>query len=81
MYIKIIKEVFMIRLKSVMRYIKVNLKNEEGLGTVELVLIIAVLVGLALMFKGTIVEFVKSVLGDISGQQESFKIDNISNGN
>lgn len=71
----------MSRLGMVMRYLEVNIKREDGLGTVELVLIIAVLVGLALMFKDTIVGFVSSVLGDISGQQESFKINNISNGN
>lgn len=54
--------------------------NDEGMGTVELVLIIAVLVGLALMFKDTIVGFVTDVLGDISGQQNNFKINNIKNG-
>lgn len=69
------------RLRIMAKYIKLNLLKEDGLGTVELVLIIAVLVGLALMFKGTIVGFVSSVLGDINGRQNSFKIDNISNGN
>ena len=68
------------RLGMAIKYVGISMKKEEGLGTVELVLIIAVLVGLALMFKDTIVGFVSSVLGDISGQQESFKINNISNG-
>lgn len=46
-------------------HIKSFIQEEEGLGTVELVLLIAVLVGLALMFRDTIARFVKTVLGKI----------------
>ena len=68
--------IFRIRIE----YLTSIFKEEEGLGTVELVLIIAVLVGLALMFKETIVGFVSDVLGDISGQQSNFKINDIKSG-
>lgn len=48
------------------------LKNEEGFGTIELVLLICVLIALALMFKDTIVEFVENLLSNISNQGTSF---------
>ena len=45
-----------------------KLKKENGLGTVEIVVIIAVLVGLALIFRDAIINFavniMKSVFGD-----------------
>jgi Flp pilus assembly pilin Flp len=43
------------------------LKEEDGLGTVEIVVIIAVLVGLALLFKNVIWEFVRNLLMKIQG--------------
>jgi hypothetical protein len=46
------------------------LRDEDGLGTVEIVIIIAVLVGIALIFRDAIIKFVtqimKSVFGDDS---------------
>ena len=36
--------------------------REEGMGTVEIVIIIAVLVGLALIFRNSILDFSKSVM-------------------
>ena len=45
--------------------VKSFLKEEEGMGTVEIVLIIAVLVAIALLFKDKITEFVNSALGNI----------------
>jgi len=48
---------------------KEALKNfimeEDGLGTVEIVLIIAILVGLALLFKKHIVGFVSKIMGGV----------------
>lgn len=45
-----------------------KLKKEDGLGTVEIVVIIAVLVGIALIFRDAIIKFavdiMKSVFGD-----------------
>ena len=48
------------------------LNNEEGMGTIELVLLICVLIALALMFKDTIIEFVEGILSNISNQGTSF---------
>lgn len=45
--------------------VKGFLKEEEGMGTVEIVLIIAVLVAIALLFKDKITKFVNSALGNI----------------
>ena len=41
------------------------IREEDGLGTVEIVLIIAVLVGLALLFRKQIVVFVAKIMGGI----------------
>ncbi|RCX09602.1 putative flagellin with Flp1-like domain [Anaerobacterium chartisolvens] len=41
------------------------IKEEDGLGTVEIVIIIAVLVGIALIFRSTIIDFVKGMLTKI----------------
>ena len=38
------------------------IKDEKGLGTVEIVIITAVLVGLALLFRVQIIEFLNSIL-------------------
>ncbi|WP_010248075.1 Flp1 family type IVb pilin [Acetivibrio cellulolyticus] len=49
------------------------LKEEDGMSTVEIVIIIAVLVGLAILFRGYIVSFVKDILEKVfqSDQIES----------
>ncbi|MEL7623636.1 MAG: Flp1 family type IVb pilin [Clostridiales bacterium] len=41
--------------------------EEEGLGTVEVVLILAVLVGIALVFRQYIFGFVKDIMENIMG--------------
>lgn len=51
------------------KLIKDFIKEEDGLGTVEIVLIIAVLVGLALLFKKQIVGFVAKILGGFVGTE------------
>lgn len=49
-----------------------NLKRffaeEEGMGTVELVLIIVVLIALVLLFKSTVVKLVQDALNKITGK-------------
>ena len=62
-----------------MKILRDFLREEDGLGTVEIVLIIAVLVGLALIFKNAIVGFVKGILGNIEGQENEFNPENIKN--
>lgn len=50
--------------------------EEEGMGTVEIVLIIAVLVSVALMFRGYVIDFVKNNIGEIFGKaNENASID------
>ena len=45
-------------------------KEESGMGTVEIVLIIAALVAVALIFKDAIVNFVKNAIDNIFGSAE-----------
>jgi Flp pilus assembly pilin Flp len=40
------------------------IKDEEGISTVEIVVIIAILVGIALLFKESIVSFVKKIINN-----------------
>lgn len=47
--------------KIIMRF----LKEEDGLGTVEIVVIIAVLVGIALVFRKAIMSFVNQILDKV----------------
>lgn len=49
------------------------IKEEDGLGTVEIVIIIAVLVGIALIFRHSIVKFVTKIIDQVFGN------DNINN--
>jgi len=44
----------------VLNSLKRFLKDENGMGTVEMVIIVAVLVGVALIFRGQITKFVQS---------------------
>ena len=47
-------------------------KEYAGMGTLEIVLIIVVLIALVLMFKGTIVDFVSGILDGIESQWKNF---------
>jgi len=47
--------------------IKNFLREEEGMGTVEIVIILAVLVSIALIFRNTIIKFVQDTLSSILG--------------
>lgn len=47
--------------------IKSFIKEEDGLGTVEIVIIIAVLVGIALIFRQAIVNFVVKIINQVFG--------------
>ncbi|KAB3537231.1 hypothetical protein F8154_02750 [Alkaliphilus pronyensis] len=49
-----------------MNILKRFMYEEDGLGTVELVLLLAILVGLALMFRKAIVEYVGKILANIT---------------
>lgn len=45
--------------------VKSFLKEEDGLGTVEIVVLIAVLVGIALIFRDAIIKFVTDILKNV----------------
>lgn len=53
--------------------VKGFLKEEEGMGTVEVVLILAVLVTIALIFRKTITEWVRKTLGNIFDTTQDVK--------
>lgn len=46
--------------------------NDDGVATVEILLVTAVLIALALMFKDTIIDFVSGLLSNISTEGTSF---------
>jgi Flp pilus assembly pilin Flp len=48
-----------------MNLLKSFLKDEDGLGTVEIVLILAVLVSIAIIFRKSVMAFVKTTIGNI----------------
>ncbi|MGI6776774.1 MAG: Flp1 family type IVb pilin [Acetivibrionales bacterium] len=48
-------------------FIRSHLKKEEGMGTVEIVIIIAVLVGIALIFRDAIIDFVTGIMENVFG--------------
>lgn len=50
------------------------IKEEEGMGTVEVIIIIAVLVGVALLFRKQLIMFVNSIIKNLfpdAGQLEN----------
>jgi len=59
-------------LKQITRYLKKNLlADETGIGVVEVILILLVLVGLVLIFKDQIVSLARSIFSNITSQAES----------
>jgi len=46
-------------------YLKARWLGEEGMGTVEIVIIIAVLVGLALIFRDAILRFANDIMASL----------------
>lgn len=49
----------------ILNLLKSFLKEEDGLGTVEIVVIIAVLVGIALIFRDAIINFVTGIMKNV----------------
>ncbi len=49
------------------------LKDESGMGTIEVVVIVAILVGLALVFRKGITSFVNSLMGDLFKTPDELK--------
>lgn len=58
----------------VKNFLKIHLGKKDGLGTVEMVIILAVLVGIALIFRSYIRDFVTGIMSNIfGGEVESIK--------
>ena len=53
-----------------LKNVKQFLKEEDGMGTVELILIIVVLVGLVIIFKDQITKIVQNIFSKITKQTE-----------
>lgn len=54
-----------------MELLKEFYTDEEGLGTVEMVVLLAVLVSIALIFRNQVIDFVRGTLDSIFGAAES----------
>lgn len=63
-----------------MNLIKSFLKEEEGMGTVEIVIILAVLVSIALIFRNTVMDFVRTTIDNIFGNGELTPTDDTTSG-
>lgn len=59
-------------MKSICKRIKEFLRNEDGLGTLEILLIVAVLVGIALLFRENITSWVNDILNITDTQIDQF---------
>ena len=51
-----------------MRYIVEKLREDDGIGVVEVILILVVLIGLVIIFKSQITELVESIFSKITRQ-------------
>lgn len=47
-------------------------RDEEGIGTLEIVLIAAVIIAIALLFKDWIVDFLQSLMDRVEGKSDTF---------
>lgn len=55
-----------------MNRIKQFLREEDGMGTVEIILIIVVLIGLVIIFRNEITDIVQSLFDQITERTSSF---------
>ncbi len=54
-----------------LRGVKAFLENEDGVGVVELILILVVLIGLVIIFKTQLTTLVQSIFNKISSQSNT----------
>lgn len=52
------------------KILKAFTREEDGLGTVEIVIIIAVLVGVALIFRDSLVRFVTTLVNNVFNEKD-----------
>lgn len=50
---------------------KIDIKNEDGFGTIEVVILLAIVVGIALIFKDSITAFVQTLINNIVNREYS----------
>lgn len=62
----------MIKLSKECKGLKELVKEEDGMGTVEIILIIVVLIGLVVLFKKEITAIVNDLFNKISKQTDKF---------
>lgn len=55
-----------------MNMIRKFMKEDDGMGTVEIILIIVVLIGLVIIFRNEITEIVKNLFDQITQKTSSF---------
>lgn len=56
------------------------LKNKQGVNTVEVVILLAIVVGIALIFRDQMLDFVDGLLGNITGSEADLTPESIRNG-
>lgn len=54
-----------------LRGVKEFLKNEDGIGVVEMILILVVLIGLVIIFKSQLTSLVQSIFNKINSQSNT----------
>ena len=54
-----------------MDHVKMVVQEEDGVGVVEIILILVVLIGLVIIFKEQLTELVQSILSKIAKQSNS----------
>lgn len=55
------------------------IKNEEGVNTIEIVIILAVIVGIALIFRDKMIDFAGNILSDVLNTQTDISPETIRN--
>ncbi len=59
-----------------MKIIKEFIKEEDGIGVVEIILILVVLIGLVILFRSQIEALVKSIFSTITSRSEELGVNN-----
>lgn len=59
-------------MNSLKNYMEKFVKNEDGMGVIEVVLIIVILVGLAVIFKSQITSILNSIFSSLTSTVNSF---------
>ncbi len=60
-----------VNMDKINNYIKEFIKEEDGIGVVEIILIIVVLIGLVIIFRDSIESLVKGIFNNITGKTEN----------